>query len=82
MLYAGIVNSYYREIKNDPIHRAINLQRPSSNFESSCFLTKDSDSIIDIKKAKSKIYYNIYKKISKFIESTSLRHWCEINLVL
>ena len=49
MLCAGIVNSYKRKIKNDPIYMAINLlQRPYSNFDSICFLTKDSDSRIDI----------------------------------
>ena len=38
LLYAGMVNNYKRQITNDPIYKDINvLQRPNSNFESSCF---------------------------------------------
>ena len=62
MLYIGLLNNIKKLVKHNQQYKDMNLtQRPQKNFENTILRTIDEDSKVDIRKAKCKVYYNIFK---------------------
>ena len=75
--YNGIIHNFKHLFRTSSKYTDINLKtRPSINFENTCFITIDNDTRIDIRKAKSKTYHELFIK-SKYVEPSALRHWRE-----
>ena len=72
--YNGIIHNFKHLFRTSSKYTYINLKtRPSINFENTCFITIDNDTRIDIRKAKSKTYYELFIKL-KYVEPSALRH--------
>ena len=81
MLYIGLLNNINKLAKHNQQYKEINLtHRRQINFENTILRTIDEDSKVDIRKAKCKVYYNIFIR-SKYLEPSSLRHWHDDNLL-
>ena len=77
--FNGLLMSIKKLLKYNTKYENIDLkERPSNNFNNTCFRTVEKDTIIDIKKAKCKTYYDIliYFKLE---EPTALLKWKQEN---